>query len=74
MRINNVGNIGGLIKPPCTRDCVNRKVGCHSACEAYIGYVKRKDAVKEDIRKKQMADADYGRFRKEAIEKIRRSH
>lgn len=25
-------------KPPCTKECVNRKAGCRSECEPFIKY------------------------------------
>lgn len=32
-------------KPPCARDCPNRKVGCHARCEVYQLYRKKREKV-----------------------------
>ena len=38
---------------PCTRDCVDRKQGCHSTCKKYEDAKKANDKKKADLRAKR---------------------
>ncbi len=51
------------INAPC-QDCENRKVGCHSTCDAYITYLKKH----REIRKKEARNNDYVGFRYMVVE------
>lgn len=39
------------IKPPCSKNCSNRQVGCHSYCNKYKDYVNKKNELSKLIRK-----------------------
>lgn len=41
---------------PCTRDCPDRKSGCHSVCEKYINAKAEYEQAKEKYRQKRSAD------------------
>lgn len=43
-------------KPPC-KDCLDREVGCHSRCEHYAEFRKRKEEIYEY--RKEEADAKH---------------
>lgn len=38
------------LKPVCTKDCKDRKQGCHSNCERYIEWAKNNMERKKQIR------------------------
>lgn len=46
------------LEPPCTKDCPNRKVGCHSQCGAYMSYRRAADDVRKE-RDKKLKEIDY---------------
>lgn len=42
------------MKPPCSRDCPDRSITCHSTCERYLDYF----AENEKIRKAKQREHD----------------
>ena len=40
------------LEPPCTKDCPNRLVGCHSMCGAYLSYRRAADDAKKELNNK----------------------
>lgn len=69
MDFGNISITGNSIKPPCSKDCSDRTVGCHSVCEAYNNYVKRKDEIKKEIYKKKDADSEFIGFKRSSIDR-----
>lgn len=57
-----------MTKAPC-KDCPQRKVGCHSACEKYQGWLKIHDQELEVIQK---AKEENGMFAEHIIRSVRR--
>lgn len=49
--------------PPC-KDCSDRKVGCHSSCENYVGWTKEHDKVVKERCKQGSVDAALRHMRK----------
>ena len=40
-----------MIKPPCGEHCDKRIAGCHSTCEDYILYVKKREEERAMLHK-----------------------
>lgn len=74
MRPSNVSITSSIIKPPCTKDCENRVVGCHGTCNKYKNYVEEKERLKKDIAEQSKKDADFIRYRNDIYKRIARSH
>jgi len=49
-----------MVKQPCTRECPDRKAGCHAKCEKWLEYEKARNAEYEKAR-----NAEYERTAKE---------
>ena len=49
-----------MVKQPCTRECPDRKAGCHAKCEKWLEYEKARNAEYERTAKeKQIAYTLY---------------
>lgn len=44
---NNYGSFNSY-KCPCTKDCTERSAECHSTCEAYLEYERKRIAESTD--------------------------
>ena len=58
---------------PC-RDCIDRKVGCHSACENYNSWKTERKEVTDAINKEKVITGAIIDHRKKFKERMRRSH
>lgn len=74
MRPNNISAASSIVKPPCTRDCKDRSIDCHSICEKYINYVKEKEKLRIEMAEQSRKDADFVRYRNDVYRRIARSH
>lgn len=61
----------GFIKCEC-KGCTKRFVGCHSTCESYKKHKECVDKLKAEYNKKIWIDNELNRFKRDAIEKIKR--
>lgn len=59
-------------KIECCKDCTERKVGCHSSCEAYQKEKAAYEAYCRDIRNKKRNENNIRGFKVEMILKIHR--
>lgn len=41
------------VPPPCGKNCPNRTAGCHSTCEKFIKWDKRRRKLKSEINKEK---------------------
>ena len=49
-------------KAPC-KDCPDRQVGCHSTCEKYLTFRKKRNELNESIYKQREKEyAEYQRY------------
>ena len=49
-----------MVKQPCTRECPDRKAGCHAKCEKWLKYEEARNAEYERTAKeKQIAYTLY---------------
>ena len=46
-----------MLKPPC-KDCIDRKVGCHSTCEKYIAYDEERKRISSERAKFRQVEND----------------
>ncbi len=60
-------------KIKCCKDCVERKVGCHSNCEAYQKEKAAYESYCDNIRKKKHDENNIRGFKVEQILKIHRA-
>lgn len=60
-------------KIKCCKDCAERKVGCHSSCEAYQKEKAAYEAYCRDIKKKKRDENNIRGFKVEQILKIHRA-
>ena len=56
----------------CCKDCAERTIGCHGACERYENYRKEVDAYNAMVRQKHVAELDYTDYKYNRINKTRR--
>ena len=48
------------VPPPCKRDCPNRSITCHSTCEDYQKWFKRRRKIKTELNKQK--DMEWRNF------------
>lgn len=44
-KFNRCKNYGNMPKPPCGKDCPDRKAACSANCEKWAQYVKKRNAA-----------------------------
>lgn len=64
-KFTNHGCIPHKYPVPC-KDCKDRKIGCHGACDKYRSWALKEKEYKEEIIKKQYEHPDYYAGRKKA--------
>ena len=61
------------IKSPCF-NCVDRQLGCHSACDRYNSYLVDKNEFKEKIINAKKVNNEHNAFIKQQHERYRKNH
>ena len=62
------------MKIPCSRDCPNRTIGCHSKCQKYIDFDLANKAHKAKIQEAKKLGRMFRELKRDGCEKERRRH
>ena len=60
------------IDSPC-KDCQDRFLGCHSKCEKYIAFRKKRDEQLDEINKQKKFEANLTNYIIDSIDRNRRN-
>lgn len=47
---------------PCSRDCPDRHMGCHSDCKEYLKAKEKNDIKKQTARSKRLAECEVNEY------------
>ena len=60
------------VQAPC-KDCTERTVGCHGTCEKYAKYIKDRNKLRHELKKKVYEERDMDNYVIDAVYRSQRN-